>query len=103
MSKPLANGRARLAQDLRQVVADADRLLETAAESGNDKLDELRERLVAHVADLRDELAELEGNALARARAAARATDAAVHTHPYGAMGLAAAVGLLVGLLLARR
>ena len=38
-----------------------------------------------------------------RQRDKARATDSAVHEHPYGAMGIAAAVGLLIGFLAARR
>jgi ElaB/YqjD/DUF883 family membrane-anchored ribosome-binding protein len=38
-----------------------------------------------------------------KARQAARAADRTVHAHPYGAIGLAAAVGALVGFLAARR
>jgi len=38
-----------------------------------------------------------------KAREAARVADSAVHTHPYAAIGVAAAVGLLLGVVLARR
>lgn len=103
MSTPLANGRERLAHDLRQIVSDADRFLATAAETGDAKFDEVRERLAKQVEQIRDQLDDLEGRAAAKARAAVRVTDEAVHTHPYGAMGLAAAVGLLIGVLVARR
>lgn len=103
MSTPLANGRERLAQDLRQIVADADRFLATAAETGDEKLDELRARLGHQVAQIRDQLDDLEGRAADKARAAVRAADEAAHTHPYGAMGIAAALGLLIGVLVARR
>jgi ElaB/YqjD/DUF883 family membrane-anchored ribosome-binding protein len=102
-SSPLANGRERLAQDLRQIVSDADRFLATAAETGDAKLDEVRERLGRQVQQIRAQLDELEGRAADKARAAVRATDTAVHDHPYGAMGIAAAVGLLIGFLVAKR
>jgi ElaB/YqjD/DUF883 family membrane-anchored ribosome-binding protein len=103
MNTPLANGRERLAQDLRQIVSDADRFLATAAETGDSKFNELRDRLATQVEQMRSQIDELEGRAADKARLAVRATDEAVHTHPYGAMGIAAAVGLLVGFLAARR
>lgn len=99
----LGNGRERLAQDLRQIVTDADRFLASAADTGDAKLDDLRVRLGKQVEQIRDQLDGLESRAADRARAAARATDEAVHTHPYGAMGVAAAVGLLIGFLVAKR
>jgi ElaB/YqjD/DUF883 family membrane-anchored ribosome-binding protein len=34
---------------------------------------------------------------------AARTTDEYVHEHPWGAVGVAAAAGLLLGVLIARR
>ena len=41
--------------------------------------------------------------ATARVKRAAQQADQTVHAHPYTAMGMAAAVGLLVGYLAARR
>ena len=51
----------------------------------------------------KDELRRLEISAIDNAKRAARATDHAVHEHPYAAMGLAAGVGLLLGMLISRR
>ena len=39
----------------------------------------------------------------ARAKAAGRATDAYVHEHPWQSIGVAAGIGLLLGMLIARR
>ena len=36
-------------------------------------------------------------------KAAAQATDDYVHAHPWKAVGLAAAIGVIVGMLIARR
>jgi len=52
---------------------------------------------------MRSQLDELEDSAIHKARHAARATDRTVHSHPYGAMGIAAAAGLLIGFLAATR
>jgi uncharacterized protein (TIGR03382 family) len=98
-----APGRDRIAESLRHMVDEADQLLKSASSAGDQKFDEARSRIEHQLHDLRLQLQDLEATALARARQAARSADQAVHNHPYGAMGVAAAVGLLVGLLVARR
>jgi ElaB protein len=92
-----------LKQDVRNVVNDTEQLLKAAARSGDDGLAELRTRLELQLRHLRAELGDLEASALQRARAAAHSADQTVRAHPYGAIGLAAAAGLLVGFLAARR
>jgi ElaB/YqjD/DUF883 family membrane-anchored ribosome-binding protein len=46
---------------------------------------------------------DLQGNAVHKARGVARSTDQVVHIHPYGAIGIAAVVGLIVGFIVTRR
>jgi ElaB/YqjD/DUF883 family membrane-anchored ribosome-binding protein len=98
-----ANGRDNLAQGLRQIVEEAEHFLKSAADSGDARLDEMRGKVAAQVREMRAQLDTLQDNALVNARRAARKADLAAHDHPYGAMGIAAAVGLLVGFLAARR
>jgi ElaB/YqjD/DUF883 family membrane-anchored ribosome-binding protein len=98
-----APGRDRIAESLRHMVDEADQLLKSAASAGDQKFDEARGRIEHQLHDLRLQLEDLEATALHRARRAARSADQVVHNHPYGAMGIAAAVGLLVGVLVARR
>lgn len=95
--------KAELEHDLRNLVHDTEQLLKSAARSGDDGLAELRLRLETQLRHLRNRLGDLEAGAADRAREAARATDHAVRAHPYGAIGLAAAAGLLIGFLVARR
>jgi ElaB/YqjD/DUF883 family membrane-anchored ribosome-binding protein len=45
----------------------------------------------------------MQGDAVDRARDAARATDDYVHDNPWQAVGAAAAVGFVVGMLMTRR
>ena len=49
------------------------------------------------------ELNDLETVAIENAKRAARATDEAVHEHPYAAMAIAAGIGALIGMLIVRR
>lgn len=96
-----ANGR--LTSELKHIVGEAEALLRTAADSGDQKLEALRQNFEQQLRRMRAQLDEAEETTARRAREAVHATDHAVHAHPYGAMGLAAAVGLLVGTLIARR
>lgn len=95
--------RERLAQSLKHMVDEADQLLAKAERSGSEQFMAAREKFEAQLRHAKDELRRLEQSAIDNARRAARATDHAVHEHPYAAMGLAAGVGLLVGMLITRR
>jgi len=92
-----------LANSLRHMIDEADSLLKSAAHTGDETFDTVRDRFAEQVRTMRDQLEELEETAAYRAKRAAREADRAVHEHPYGAMGVAAAVGLLIGFLAARR
>lgn len=92
-----------IAENLRHLVDEADHLLQSAVEGGDDRAAALRVKVAHHVDGLRAQLEDIEDRASYKVRRAARATDRAVHSHPYQAAGIAAAVGLLVGFLAARR
>jgi ElaB/YqjD/DUF883 family membrane-anchored ribosome-binding protein len=93
----------RLADGLRHMVEEAEQRLHGAAESGDRKLDAMRVKFQHQLERMRLQLDEMEQATGNKARQAARAADRTVHAHPYGAIGLAAAVGALVGFLAARR
>lgn len=97
------SARDRLAHSLQQMVDEADHLLKNAQRTGSEQFAAAREKFETQLRHAKAELSDLEETALRNAKRAARATDHAVHEHPYTAMGLAAGVGLLVGLLIARR
>ncbi|WP_247646631.1 YqjD family protein [Deefgea sp. CFH1-16] len=48
-------------------------------------------------------MVEIESVAVNKAKVAAQQTDQYVHAHPWQAVGVGAAVGLLIGFLAARR
>jgi ElaB/YqjD/DUF883 family membrane-anchored ribosome-binding protein len=67
------------------------------------KVTELRERMQARMAQAKIELTQLQTAAVGQAREAAKATDHFVHESPWTAVGIAAGVGLIAGLLIGRR
>lgn len=96
-------GRNVLASSLKRMVDEAEQLLKSLQNAGGEQFAVARERFEQQLRFAKIELDELETRALASAKAAARATDEAVHEHPYAAMAIAAGVGALIGMLIARR
>ncbi len=92
-----------LASSLRQMIEEAELLLKQAGRSGDEAFDDLRDKFSEQVREMRMQLEDLQDTAVYRAKRAARSADHTVHEHPYSAMGIAAAVGLLIGVLVARR
>lgn len=95
--------RERISQSLKNMVDEAEQLLKNAQRTGHDQLSIARDKLETQLRAAKAEVSGLEENALRQVRLAAHATDQAVHAHPYASMGLAAGVGVLLGLLIARR
>lgn len=94
---------AQLMEDLRVVVEDAEALLKATAGQAGDKVEAARQRAGESVKAARERLGELEGEVRMRAREAARTTDRYVHENPWGAIGMAAGIGFILGLLSGRR
>ncbi len=94
---------AQLMEDLRVVVEDAETLLKATAGQAGEKVDQARHRAEESVKAARERLAELDGELRVRAREAARTTDRYVHENPWGAIGMAAGIGFILGLLSGRR
>lgn len=103
MSTQPSNGGGTLAKDLRHMIDETDQLLKSAVASGDEAFDAVRGQFAEQVRQMQTQLDDLERAGMVRARQAVRAADNTVHAHPYGAMGIAAAAGLLVGFLAARR
>ena len=92
-----------VSHNLRHMVDEIDTFLKSAADTGDQRFNAVRDRLSMQVREMRDQLDELNQATIARVKRAAQQADQTVHAHPYGAMGLAAAAGLLIGFLAARR
>jgi len=89
--------------DVSRAISGAEDMLSQAATSTGEKAAELRARALEQLKALRGRLQEAQELALQRSKAAARATDDYVHDNPWRAIGIAAGVGVLIGLLISRR
>jgi ElaB/YqjD/DUF883 family membrane-anchored ribosome-binding protein len=103
MSNDTDVSREKLASDLRIVIADAEELLRATAGQMGEKAVIARERIQESLRAAKDKLSRVEEAVIDKTKAAARATDDYVHEHPWGAVGIAAAVGLVIGMLISRR
>jgi ElaB/YqjD/DUF883 family membrane-anchored ribosome-binding protein len=97
------NQQQKLVADIKTVIADAEDILHATADQAGEKVASLRARIEERLRGARVRLSEAEATLVAKTRAAARATDTYVHESPWTAVGIAAGVGLLVGLIIGRR
>jgi ElaB/YqjD/DUF883 family membrane-anchored ribosome-binding protein len=93
----------KLVTDMKIVIADAEEILRATANQAGERVGELRERIQERLRDAKIRLQDAEAALLDRTKAAARATDDFVHEHPWQAVGVAAAIGLALGVLIGRR
>ncbi|MDR2838929.1 MAG: DUF883 family protein [Azonexus sp.] len=93
----------KLVSDLKVVIADTEELLRETAGVAGEKAGQLRERLIVRLRDAKNRLIDMEQAVVEKTKAAARATDDFVHDEPWKAVGIAAALGLALGVLIGRR
>ena len=92
-----------LMDDFQTLVSDTERLLEHTATLAGDQADELRSQIHESLLRARETLQLTEESLRERGKAAVTATEDYVQTNPWQAVGIAAGVGFLVGLLATRR
>ncbi len=93
----------KLVADLKVVVADAEELLRATASQAGEKVSAARERIQASLATAKVKLSDAERALLEKTKEAAKATDEFVQDNPWRAVGIAAAAGLVLGVLISRR
>ena len=93
----------KLFSDLQTVVEDAEALLHATAAQTGERVDGIRARAQESLKRAKSRLLEAEGEALEQVRQAAATADEYVHENPWQAVGVAAGVGILLGLLISRR
>ena len=95
--------REKLVSDLMLVIGDAEALLGATAHQAGEKVAAARARMQQTIVAARARAAELGSVTLDRAKAAGRATDDFVRENPWQAVGIGAAVGVILGMLISRR
>ena len=92
--------KAQLVDDFNKVVGDTEALLRAMASVPGEKTAALRASVEENLKAAKQRVRELQGAAVEKTTAAAHATDEYVHDNAWAMIGLAAAVGLIVGLVI---
>jgi ElaB/YqjD/DUF883 family membrane-anchored ribosome-binding protein len=92
-----------LIDDLTTVIRDAENLLRATAAQTGDKVQEVRARAEESVRQAKVRLEGVQQEALEHARVLAGEADQYVRGNPWQAVGVAAGIGLVLGLLMSRR
>lgn len=92
----------KIVSDLKSGVDDAQGFLNAAASSTGDKAAELREKATAALKRASESLSDLQATVMEKGRDAAILTDDYVHENPWQAIGIGAAIGFLLGVVVAR-
>jgi ElaB/YqjD/DUF883 family membrane-anchored ribosome-binding protein len=103
MSADTSVTKDKLVQDLKIIAVDFEEMLKFVASGAVDKAAGARERMQDNLHKAKVKLAEAEDAVIQKAKQTAHVTDEYVHENPWRAVGIAAGVGLVIGLLIGRR
>ncbi|WP_158622920.1 DUF883 family protein [Aquabacterium soli] len=91
------------AKELDKILVEARTLLNTAGDDAADQASAVTARLKNALHQAQDRLNAFGTDVSDRARKTAKVTDEYVHANPWQAIGVGAAVGIVIGALAARR
>jgi len=92
-----------LIQDLKAVVGDAEDLLKATASQSGEQIARIRARAEESLRTARARMKDITQGAEAQALEAAREMNKKVHDNPWTAIGIAAGLGLVFGVLVGRK
>jgi ElaB/YqjD/DUF883 family membrane-anchored ribosome-binding protein len=95
--------RDQLLSDLKTVVQDAEAWLRHSGHLTGEEFKAARAKFERTLVKAREDIIRLEEVAVEKAKVAAKATDEYVKENPWKAVGLGTAVGVVIGMLIARK
>jgi ElaB/YqjD/DUF883 family membrane-anchored ribosome-binding protein len=92
-----------LINESHSLLNDTEALLAEAAQVGVEKAQGIYERIAQNLINAKGHLLKAESDLTEKAKQAAKTTDRYVQEHPWQSIGVAAAVGALLGMLIGRK
>jgi ElaB/YqjD/DUF883 family membrane-anchored ribosome-binding protein len=92
----------KLMGDLRTLITDAEELLKATTSQAGEKVAVARQRIEQSLLEGKNALAEAEKVFIERSKEYADIADDYIRQNPWSAVGIAASVGLILGLLIRR-
>ena len=99
----LRDAQSALSAEFQALVTDTESLLRQTSEVAGAQVQELRARINGNLSRAKDMLKDTEQSLEVQGRVAVEKTEEYVQQHPWQAIGIAASVGFLLGLLAGRR
>ena len=96
-------GAEQLIGEFKSLMADAEALIKATEDHPSETISSIRNKALETLAGAKESLSGIEGKMLDKAKIAAEGADDFVHRNPWEAVGVAAGLGLLVGLFIGRR
>lgn len=93
----------KLMGNLKSMILDAEKMLENSASQGSESFQKAKEKLESTLADAKFAMRELEDIVISKAKNAAVCTAEYAKDHPWQAVGVVAVLGVMLGMLIARR
>ena len=103
LKSDLAESKNRLAADFENLVNEAEELLRTTGNYTGEGFAQARAKFESRLNEIKSSMSDIQSVAFDRYRQAAENADRYVRDNPWQAVGVAAAVGILIGFLTTRR
>ena len=98
-----AAAREQIINDLKALTHDAEDLLKATASDMGEKAKDARNRVTAALERAKNAYSQLQDRTVIKAKEAAKKADVVIRDHPYESIGIAFGIGLLLGVVVARR
>ena len=95
--------RDKLLDDLKTVVSDAEQWLRQGSHLTGEDFAAAKDKFERTLRTAKDDLVKLEETVVEKTKQAAKATDEYVHDNPWKSVGLGVAIGVVIGMLVARK
>ncbi|WP_114662276.1 DUF883 family protein [Polynucleobacter necessarius] len=89
--------------EFKNLMVDAEALIKVTEDHPSETISSIRNKALDTIAGAKASLSRLEGSLTDKAKAVALGADDFVHRNPWEAVGVAAGLGLLIGLFIRRR
>jgi ElaB/YqjD/DUF883 family membrane-anchored ribosome-binding protein len=90
----------KLIRDLKTLVTDAEELLKATASQAGEKIAVARQKIEQSLVEGKKALADAETTLVKKSKECAEIADDYVRENPWSAVGVAASIGLVIGLLI---
>lgn len=103
MKNEAALTKEKLTAQMKTVLANTEELLNATSGEAGDVIKSIRSRVEEALRSARIDLRSFEHDVIEKAGAAAEETDKYVHNNPWLAIGTAAGLGLIIGIIIGRK